>query len=454
VTALPETRADVLIIGAGPAGLAAAVRCAEGGRSVSIVDDNPDIGGQIWRGGPGIAKTRDASEWCTKVRSNNRISILNGRVICADRALQRVTVELAEGALVIAWSTLILATGARELFLPFPGWTLPGVVGVGGLQALVKSGLPIANKRVVVAGSGPLLLAVASYLSKQDAVVLTIAEQAPWPRLVRFGAMLLRFPSKLWQSIRLRVSLLHVRYRPGCWITRAEGDARLQRVHVTNGRTTWVEECDYAAVAFGLWPNAELASLLGCKLDESGVVVDSYGRTSLPDILCAGEVTGVGGLDLSLAEGEVAGFTACGDLTAADRVLQRRKRALAFARHLQHAFRSRPEVKGLSDPNTVICRCEDVTLGRLQEVSSWRAAKLHTRCGMGPCQGRICGPALNVLFGWQASSVRPPLFPSRIGSLLAEDTPRERQWQLYEDAMERGDSCNNDALQRRPLDRS
>jgi NADPH-dependent 2,4-dienoyl-CoA reductase/sulfur reductase-like enzyme len=347
---------------------------------------------------------------------------LNARVISADRELRRVIVELEAKAIVITWRTLILATGARELFLPFPGWTLPGVVGVGGLQALVKSGLPVAGKRVVIAGSGPLLLAAASYLRGQGAVILMVAEQAPWPQLARFGAGLLRFPSKLLQALRLRLSLLGVRYQPGCWITRAEGDERLRRIHVTNGRTTWAEECDYAAVAFGLWPNTELASLLGCQLNGNAVIVDKYGRTSLPDIFCAGEITGVGGLDLSLLEGEIAGFAAAGDLTAADRLLRRRKHALKFAHSLQHAFRLRPEVKALGDQNTIVCRCEDVTLGRLQQESSWRAAKLHTRCGMGPCQGRICGPALNVLFGWQALSVRPPVFPSRIASLLTENT--------------------------------
>jgi D-hydroxyproline dehydrogenase subunit alpha len=455
VTSHPDIiKADALIIGAGPAGLAAAIRCAEHGRNVTIVDDNPEIGGQIWRAGPESVKSRVALEWFRKVKSSNSISILNGRVIVADRLLRRVVVELADGAVAITWGTLILATGARELFLPFPGWTLPGVVGVGGLQALVKSGLSIANKRVVVAGSGPLLLAAAAFLRTQGAVILTIAEQASWRRLFRFGAGLIRFPAKLMQSLALRMSLWRVRYRPGCWVTKAEGDERLRRVHLTNGRMTWTEECDYAAVAFGLWPNTELASLLGCRLDGNATAIDSHGRTSIPDVLCAGEVTGAGGLDLSLAEGEIAGLTACGNLTAANHVFPRRERALHFARSLDYAFRLRPEVKALGDHKTIVCRCEDVTLGCLRETSSWRAAKLHTRCGMGPCQGRICGAALNVLFGWQDPSVRPPLFPSRIGSLLAEDATLERQWQLYEDAMERGDSCSNDALQRRSLDRS
>ena len=119
---------------------------------------------------------------------------------------------------------MILATGARELFLPFPGWTLPNVMGAGGLQALVKSGLPIEGKSVVVAGSGPLLLAVAALLKKKGAVVRAIAEQAPMSRLVRFGLGLWSEPGKLFQAIGLRQEIGGVRYRAGCWPVEAVGD--------------------------------------------------------------------------------------------------------------------------------------------------------------------------------------------------------------------------------------
>ncbi len=417
---------DALIIGAGPAGLAAAVRCAEGGRDVTLIDDNPTVGGQIWRGGPALAKDHAASRWFHRLQSQKNISFLNAHVISADSPTRQITVESIHGASVVTWRTLILATGARELFLPFPGWTLPGVAGVGGLQALAKSGFPIANKRIVVAGSGPLLLAAAEYFKKHGAIVRTIVEQAPWSRLARFGAGLPRFPAKLLQTLQLRASLYGLSYRPGNWITRAEGDGHLQRVHITNGRKTWVEDCDYAAVAYGLWPNTELASLLGCHLDRNTVAVDDYGRTSVTDILCAGEATGIGGLELSLIEGEITGFAASGDLSAATRMRRQRNRAKRFARHLDRAFALRPQIKTLSDPDTIVCRCEDVTAARIEEASSWREAKLHTRCGMGPCQGRICGPAVSIMFGWQTSSIRPPVFPARIGSLLEQATSEEQ----------------------------
>ncbi len=424
---IEESYTDVLIIGAGPAGLAAAARCGEAGRKVILVDDNPWIGGQIWRGGPALAKDRQAVRLFERVELQNTISFLNGRAVLADAAARRIVLEKTNGAVVIRWSTLILTTGARELFLPFPGWTLPGIFGVGGLQALVKSGVPLENKRVVVAGSGPLLLAAAAHFEKSGAIVRIIAEQASWPRLLRFGSGLLRSPSKLFQAIQLRASLSRIRYRPGCWITRAEGDERLQRIHLTNGETSGIEECDYAAVAFGLWPNTELASLLGCELEGDAIAVDDDGRTSIEDILSAGECTGIGGLELSLVEGEIAGYTAVGNLPAARRMRRKHKRALAFARSLHHAFKLRPELKTLGNNDTIVCRCEDVTLGQLHEGSSWRAAKLHFRCGMGPCQGRICGPIVQTLFGWPMSSVRPPLFPARIGTLLTEVKSQKKE---------------------------
>lgn len=416
---------DVTVIGAGPAGIAAAVHCAENGRSVTLIDDNPTIGGQIWRGGSALTRDPTASKWFQRLQSCTRVTFLNGRVIAADSARRQLAIESLDNSCTLTWRTLILATGARELFLPFPGWTLPGVTGVGGLQALVKSGLPIANKRIVVAGSGPLLLAAAAYFKKHGAIVCTIAEQAPWQRLARFGLGLFRSPAKLFQAIHLRAALRGVSYRSGSWVTRAEGDQRIERVYITNGRRTWSEACDYATVAYGLWPSTELASLLGCRLQGNTVTVDEYGRTSIPDVFCAGEATGIGGLELSLVEGEIAGYSAVGKFASTAPLLRRRNTSMRFARHLEHSFALRSEIRNLSDPSVIVCRCEDVRFERLKESSSWREAKLHTRCGMGPCQGRVCGPALNVLLGWQTSSIRPPILPARLDALLNKTTSQQ-----------------------------
>lgn len=139
----------------------------------------------------------------------------------------------------------------------------------------------------------------------------------------------------------------------------------------------------------------------------------------MPGVYCAGEPTSIGGLELSLLEGQIAGYTSAGRFDTARSLFTRRNRLRRFASRLERAFALRPELKELPHPQTLVCRCEDVALSRLREHSSWRAAKLLTRCGMGPCQGRVCGPALEFLLGWQPESVRPPVFPVRVETLMA-----------------------------------
>src|SRR6201988_1561080 len=165
-----------LVVGAGPAGLAAAYRVAQAGLCVKVVDDNPDAGGQIWRSERTKTKSAEAAAWFERIRSS-KIEVLSGARVFHAPGAAKLEAETANGILELGYSSLILATGARERFLPFPGWTLPNVMGAGGLQAMVKGGLPIEGKRVVVAGTGPLLLAVAAYLKERGADVRLIAEQ-------------------------------------------------------------------------------------------------------------------------------------------------------------------------------------------------------------------------------------------------------------------------------------
>src|SRR4051794_7539457 len=366
---------EVVIVGAGPAGLAAARTASANGKRVAIVDDNPAPGGQIWRGeNPAVAKAK---------------LICGARVVAGTPG--KLTLETDDASFELGYGALVVATGAREMFLPFPGWTLPHVAGAGGLQALVKSGMPIAGKRVVVAGSGPLLLAVAAYLKKRGATVPLVAEQAD--RVTRFGLTLARYPKKLLQAVRLRAG---VRYVTGCWPLSAEPGA------VTLSRTGTVQ-CDYLACGFGLVPNTELLTLVG------------YGTA--PGIYAAGDVTGIGGVDLAIAEGEIAGLSAAGRHDEARRLTPALERHRRFAAALERTFALRPELKTLATDDTIVCRCEDVTVGRIRRYSEWREAKLQTRCGMGPCQGRVCGPAVEFLLGWKSDSVRPPIFPARIGTL-------------------------------------
>lgn len=409
---------DVLVVGGGPAGIAAACCAAEAALRVAIADDNPALGGQIWRGEHSSPSSKEAAFWYQRVK-DLRVEHLAGTRVFAQVDSRTLAAETDSGVCELTFRNLILATGARERFLPFPGWTLPNVMGAGGLQALAKSGWNVRGRKVVVAGTGPLLLAVAAHLREYGADVRLIAEQASRRQLLAFSLSLWRQPSKLNDALSLRRQLLGVPYLPSCWPVAAEGKHKLESVSVRRGAKTWSVPCDYLACGFHLVPNTELAALLGCVVENGKVRVDELQQTTMPDVYCAGEPTGIGGLELSLVEGQIAGHAAAGRLDPARRLFAKRDKMRRFAAALERAFVLRPELQELARPETLVCRCEDVSLSRLREHSSWRAAKLLTRCGMGPCQGRVCGPALEFLLDWKPESVRPPVFPVRVESLIA-----------------------------------
>jgi NADPH-dependent 2,4-dienoyl-CoA reductase/sulfur reductase-like enzyme len=322
----------------------------------------------------------------------------------------------------ISYQGLILATGARERFLPFPGWTLPGVFGAGGLQALAQGGFSVTGKRIVVAGTGPLLLAVAAHLRQMGARVTTVAEQASRRQLARFSASLSRQPGKLIEGLQYRAASGGSKYRPGCWPLAALGSEKLEAVRLTDGERTWEETCDLFACGFHLVPNTELAALLGCTLHEGFITVDDTQQTSIENVFAAGEPVGIAGLESALVTGTIAGLAAAGKLDEAKALVPRRKKLQRFRHQLQAAFALRPELLRLAEPDTIVCRCEDVRYEALTSYENWTDAKRQTRCGMGACQGRICGPAAEALFGWQFSSIRPPLFPVPLSAMGASAT--------------------------------
>ena len=418
------SRYQVLVIGAGPAGLAAAHAAAAHGAQVGIVDDNPLAGGQIWRGGPERQTDPRAQRIWSDLRAASNVAWLpQTRVLYAPQAGQ-LQVQTPSSSATLHYEKLILATGARERLLPFPGWTLPGVTGAGGLQALAKGGYPVQGKRVVVAGSGPLLLAVAATLRAKGAEIVAIIEQAPLPALLRFACGLLATPSKLAQALQLAAQLRGIPYLRDSHVHSAHGDGTLQSIMIQRGGARELEalQCDHLACGFGLLPNVELAQALGCATEtangRTAVRVDDAQLTSVPGVYCAGEGTGVGGVDLALAEGRIAGLMASGQHAAAREPHAARARWQKFAAKLERAFALRPELLTLAGDDTIVCRCEDVCHSELRTHTSWRSAKLQTRCGMGPCQGRICGGATELLYGWRPDAVRMPISPARVASII------------------------------------
>jgi NADPH-dependent 2,4-dienoyl-CoA reductase/sulfur reductase-like enzyme len=416
------SRFDVLVIGGGPAGMAAAVRAAECGVRVGIVDDNPALGGQIWRGASSQeskdSHSNEAAQWRAKVRSAG-VRMLCGMKVFHQPEPGVLLAESADDLFELKYAKLILATGARERFLPFPGWTLPNVMGAGGLQAMVKSGLPISGKRVVVAGTGPLLVAVAGYLRKHGAQIPVICEQTSWSKLARFGMALIGQPNKIFQGLQLRKDLGSVPFAANSWPLAAYGTKALESITISRAGKSENIPCDYLACGFHLVPNNELPLLLGCQFRGGYVQVGDFQQTTVQGIFCAGEPTSIGGVESALLEGQIAGLAAGGRQEEARKLFPDRAKATRFAHVLDETFRLRCDLRRLAGPETIVCRCEDVTHSRLQEHASWRAAKLHTRCGMGPCQGRICGPATQFLFKWNPDSVRPPVFPARVENLAA-----------------------------------
>jgi D-hydroxyproline dehydrogenase subunit alpha len=422
-------RFDIVVIGAGPAGLRARQIALAEGMHVALIDDNPRPGGQVWRQGPGFKIADPLKRWFAQTALHAGLTQMNGaRVIAATRD-KRLLVERDESPLQVQYERLILATGARERLLPFDGWTLPGVTGAGALQALIKGGVDVAGERIVIAGSGPLLLAAAATARQRGAEVVAVYERATFARVMRFGVSLAGVPGKLAQACGLVRAGGVSRYRTGSVVVAALGGSKVEAVTVrSNGREETVE-CDRVANGCGLVPNTTLARALGCELDEGargGIRVDERQRTTVDDILVAGECTGVGGMELARAEGAIAAYAALGiDDARMAQECRVRRRWQRFAARVEEAFEAGASPWPFPSAQILLCRCEDVSVGTVARYANWRDAKLHTRCGMGACQGRICGTAAASFFGWSMDDVRagasprPPISSARIGTLMA-----------------------------------
>ncbi|MDJ0380204.1 NAD(P)/FAD-dependent oxidoreductase [Streptomyces sp. G-G2] len=453
------------MVGAGPAGLAAAVTAADLGLRVTLVDAGERPGGQYYRHpAPALGAARPEAlhhGWAAfrglerRLRAHEsagRITWLPAHHVWA--------VVPDPGAAAAGWllhavaglrgederpatlraRALLLATGAHERHLPFPGWTLPGVVGAGGAQAMLKGGLVLPGRRIVVAGSGPLLLAVAGSLAAAGARVPVVAEAASYTAYASRVPDLLRNPGKLAEGAlyggllaRHRVRLL-TRHA----VVEALGADRVEAVVVARLDREWRPvpgsgrriPCDALAVGHGLVPQLELATGLGCatvRAADGAVALDLDGdqRTSVPGVWSAGETGGVGGAELALAEGELAAHSIAGRPAPAG-AARRRDRLRGFADAMGAAHRPGPGWTGWLREDTDVCRCEEVPAGRIREAVTdlgardARTVKLLTRAGMGWCQGRMCGAAVAALAGGEVSADRRPLScPVPLGQLAA-----------------------------------
>jgi D-hydroxyproline dehydrogenase subunit alpha len=416
---------DIVVVGAGPAGLNAACAAARSGATVALLDDNPRAGGQIWRQGPGHSPQAPLRGLLAALGAHSNITHWPSTRVVAPLDSRGLLLESAEhGGVCVTYERLILATGARERLLPFAGWTLPGVTGAGALQALIKGGMPVRGERIVIAGSGPLLIAALATVRAAGARVVAVVEQASAWDVARFGVSLLTEPAKLRQAAGMTRGFAGLHYWTGSLVEEARGAGRVEQVTIRRGQRRITLDCDRVACGYGLLPNVTLAQALGCAINDAGAIaVDSAQQTSLDRVFAAGECTGVGGAELAGVEGEIAGLAATGvsaaDLKALD---AQRARWRRFGHRVDIAFALSDAARTPPADDTLLCRCEDVTIGEVRASKDWREAKLHTRCGMGACQGRICGAAASVYFGWQTPAPRPPFSPAQIGTLMAAGT--------------------------------
>ncbi|MFG2633299.1 NAD(P)/FAD-dependent oxidoreductase [Streptomyces sp. NPDC048362] len=445
-------RPHLAVVGAGPAGLAGALAAAARGVRVTLLDASEQAGGQFYRQpAPALGAHRPRTpQHHRRVWERLRDELARQRATGLIRHLtdhhvwsvQRnspagpVTVHALRGpaqeeGVAVRADAVLLATGGHEWVLPFPGWTLPGVVTAGGAQAMLKGGLVLPGRRVVVAGTGPLLLPVATGLAAAGARVPALVEAADPAAALRRAPALAARPDKLAEGAGYAARLARhgVRVLPRHVVVEAHGTDRLTAVTVAalgpDGRTRPGSgrriPCDALAVSHGMLPHTDLAEALGCTLSGTGVRVDAEQRTDGPGVWAAGESTGIGGAALALAEGHIAGRSIGArlagtaphprDWAAAGRARDRLRRFCSAldAICVPHAGWA----ETVAD-DTVVCRCEEVTAAEVRTAvdtlgaRDLRTVKLLSRAGMGWCQGRMCAPAVAGLTGCPLAPGRRP----------------------------------------------
>jgi len=458
------TDTDLLIAGAGPAGLAAAITAGQLGLRAILVDENAQAGGQYYRQTPlrlgatqkPAGQMRRGAERIARASDVARVRLQASVWGLDDR--KRVWIQSAAGSEVLNPRGVVLATGSYDRPIAFPGWTLPGVLTAGGAQALAKGQIVRPGTRAVVAGTGPISLVVAAQLDLVGVKVVELVEASTVPRLALLGPRALPYPSR-WRDLP---GLLRELARAGVVLTfgsiirSAHGAERVERACVVrvgrDGRpdesTARLLDVDLVCVGYGFVASTELARIAGCALrwdpGHSQLVPrhDGWQETSVPGIFVAGEATGLGGAEMAEAQGTLA---AIGVARRLGRLTERRADALAqpirrrlrywkgFASLLAQGFPIPAATSWLVHDDTLVCRCENITYGQVRDIVDAGARvlndlKMGTRCGMGLCQGRICGALLPPLLADQTDgrfdrtsmfTARPPVGPVSVSGLAS-----------------------------------
>lgn len=474
MTAAPGDPAvwPLIVVGGGPAGVAAATEAARAGVRSLLIDEAPALGGQIYRRPPSEFRIDAARRLGRDYRRGSRLldafahvasgvevrsgtsvlDVCDGReVVCAmpDGTTERLVAE-----------RLVLAAGAYDRPMPFPGWTLPGVLTAGGAQSLLKTMRVRPGERALVAGTGPLLLVVANQLHHAGVRVVAVLEAGRSAFRPGMVGRARRQPGLLNDGARYRLGLLQaripIRYNHAVFQAHGDGDLRA----VTYGpvaASDWQPDrsqqrrvdVDLLVVGFGFVPSTELCELAGCRTEYVHnlggwvPVRDAMMQTTASRVFAVGDGAGVAGVLAAVDEGRVAGITVAeqaGAITPAEarrrrRDPLRRLRSLAAVRAALDEISSvRPGLYALATDATVVCRCEEVTRGEVRAAVAegardLQAVKLFCRLGMGPCQGRNCAPSTAALLSVETGrpperagriNPRPPVKPVTLGVLARQ----------------------------------
>ncbi|WP_324135053.1 NAD(P)/FAD-dependent oxidoreductase [Bosea sp. (in: a-proteobacteria)] len=460
------TPADLIVVGAGPAGAAAALAASEAGLQVVLLDEAFAPGGQVYRAPPPPLSVAAAARGADDVAGDGlRAAVAASAVVWKGGARVwsisgafRVDAVTAAGSESFTAPRLVAATGAHERLVPFPGWTTPGVIGLAAATILLKSQGMVPGRRTVVAGCGPLLAAVAAKIVAGGGAVAAVVDLAgPGDWLKALPAMASR-PDLLRQglgwALKLGAARVPVLFRH--MVTGVSGGETCETVTVapvdaegrlTGGRSR-VFDVDALAIGHGLVPGCEIPKLLRAAHrfapDAGGWTPerDVFGRCSVAGLYAVGDGAAVAGAEPARLSGRLAGLAVAQDAgRLPDDVFAREAgearaaldKALVFAGAINRLMRARPAMVEAIAPETVICRCEDVRRGEIEAAIAAGAREINqlkhfTRCGMGPCQGRMCGETAATLLARHVGSReaagywtgRPPLRPVPLADLLGQ----------------------------------
>ncbi len=429
-----ETRSEtpeVLVIGAGPGGLAAAIAARQAGATVLVLDERSGPGGQYFKqvatAGPGIAgpdPQHRAGARLIETAVGLGVEIRSSCLVWGAFAPRVFMATDRHGTTRFEPRAAIVATGAYERGWPVPGWTLPGVMTTGAAQTLWRTARRLPGQRILVAGNGPLNLQLAAELLGGGAIVVAVVEAAVRPgarQLPALLAMAAASPGLLrngWRDDATRrragTPLIHGRVIAG--IEQLPGGLHVRLATPDGTADPRSLEADVVCLGYGFEPSNELLRALGCGHDfdtarrQLATRRDADGQTDVPGIYALGDCTGLGGAMAAQAEGTLTGTAvarALGHAATPAQAQGRRQAERALARHrrfqraLWQLFAAPAYDEALATPDTQICRCEEVTFSDLEAAlaegfASTGAIKRRTRIGMGPCQGRYCAPVLDA----------------------------------------------------------